>query len=65
MKSFKKEIVENPKYRIFVLINDEYGEFNDIQKSIFENGFVVSGTFILSSSGFRPENTLHELLKNT
>jgi CRISPR-associated protein Cas5h len=43
MKPFKKELVENPKYRIFVLINNDiYSEFNKIKTSIFENKFVYS-----------------------
>jgi CRISPR-associated protein Cas5h len=42
MKPFKKELVEKPQYRIFALINNENKEFNDLQKSIFENRFVYS-----------------------
>jgi CRISPR-associated protein Cas5h len=42
MKPYKKELVENPNYRIFVLIENEYPEFNRIQTSIFENKFVYS-----------------------
>jgi hypothetical protein len=42
MKPFKKELVEKPQYRIFLLINNEDKEFNDLQKSIFENTFVYS-----------------------
>jgi CRISPR-associated protein Cas5h len=42
MKPFKKELVEKPQYRIFVLISNEHKEFNDLQKSISENRFVYS-----------------------
>jgi CRISPR-associated protein Cas5h len=42
MKPFKKELVENPRYRIFALINNEYEEFDKLRKSIFKNRFVYS-----------------------
>ena len=43
MKPFKEELVENPEYRIFVLVNNnEYSEFNNLKTSIFENRFVYS-----------------------
>jgi len=42
MKPFKKELVQNPQYRIFVLINNEYDEFNNIRELIFENRFMYS-----------------------
>jgi CRISPR-associated protein Cas5h len=42
MKPFKKELLENPKYRIFILIKDELKEYNDLQSSIQKNRFVYS-----------------------
>lgn len=42
MKPFKKELLENPRYRIFVLINNEYEEFNNLRKLIIKNRFVYS-----------------------
>lgn len=42
MKPFKKELLENPTYRIFVLIEDKFSEFNDLQSSIEENKFAYS-----------------------
>jgi CRISPR-associated protein Cas5 subtype I-B len=42
MKPFKEELLQNPQYRIFVLINDECEEFNRIQESIYGNTFVYS-----------------------
>lgn len=42
MKPFKKELLENPRYRIFVLIDNELEEFKKLKTSIFENRFVYS-----------------------
>lgn len=42
MKPFKKELVKNPQYRIFVLIDNELEEFNKLKTSILENRFVYS-----------------------
>ena len=43
MKPFKKELVENPQYRIFVLVNNnEDTEFDKLKTSIFENRFTYS-----------------------
>jgi len=43
MKPFKKELVENPQYKIFVLVNNnEDTEFNKLKTSISENRFVYS-----------------------
>ena len=42
MKPFKKELLENPQYRIFVLIDNDSEEFKKLKSSIFENRFVYS-----------------------
>jgi CRISPR-associated protein Cas5h len=42
MKPYKKELVQNPQYRIFIFIDNGYQEFNAIRTSIFENKFVYS-----------------------
>jgi CRISPR-associated protein Cas5 subtype I-B len=42
VKPFKKELVENPQYRIFVYLNNDSDEYKKLQTSIFENTFVYS-----------------------
>lgn len=42
MKPYKKELVENPRYRIYVLIDDKYPEFQHLETSIFKNRFVYT-----------------------
>jgi len=41
-KPFKKELVENPQYRIFVRINNDSEEYKKLQTSVIENSFVYS-----------------------
>lgn len=41
-KPFKKELVENPQYRIFVYIDNDLEEYKKLQISIFDNSFVYS-----------------------
>jgi len=42
MKPFKKELLENPRYRIFVLIDNSSTMFRDLEFSIKENRFIYS-----------------------
>ncbi len=42
MKPFKKELLENPQYRIFVLIDNASREFQKLETSLSKNRFVYS-----------------------
>ena len=42
MKPFKKESLENPRYRIFILIDNESTVFRELKTSLSENKFTYS-----------------------